>query len=69
MRKKVLIFVVGTLILAPVLIAFCCNSLVIVFIAIVYAVLVWHSPKFSVRVRKFWLEFWKINMRLASTME
>ena len=69
MRKKVLIFVVGTLILSPVFVALCCNSLIIVVIAIVYAVVVWHSPKFSVRVRKFWLEFWKINMRLASTME
>ncbi len=67
MIKKVLTFIAGTLILAPVLIAFCCNSLIIVVIAIVYTILVWHSPKFSVRVRKFWLEFWKINLRM--TME
>lgn len=69
MRKKVFILVVGTLILSPVFFALCCNSLIIVCVVIVYAVMLWYSPKFSVRVRKFWLEFWKINMKLMSTME
>lgn len=69
MAKKVFIYVAGTLILAPIVLALCCNSLLYVIFAIVYAVLVWNSPKFSTRIRKFWLEFWRINIRLASTMD
>lgn len=69
MAKKVFIFIAGSLILAPIVIALCCNSLLITTFAVVYAIAVWNSPKFSVRVRKFWLEFWKINLRLTSTME
>lgn len=67
MIKKVLTFIAGTLILAPIVIALCLNSLTCTSFALIYAVLVWNSPKFSVRVRKFWLEFWKINLRM--TME
>lgn len=69
MAKKVFIYVAGSLILAPIVMALCCNSLLYVTFAIVYAVVVWNSPKFSTRIRKFWLEFWRINIRLASTMD
>lgn len=65
MAKKVFIYVAGTLILAPIVIALCCNSLLYVTFAIAYAVLVWNSPKFSTRIRKFWLEFWKINIQVT----
>ena len=69
MAKKVFIFIAGSLILAPIVMVLCCNSLLYVTFAIVYAVVVWNSPKFSTRIRKFWLEFWRINIRLASTMD
>lgn len=69
MAKKVFIYVAGSLILAPIVMALCCNSLLYVTFAIVYAVVVWNSPKFSMRIRRFWLEFWRINIRLASTMD
>ena len=65
MAKKVFIYVAGTLILAPIVMALCCNSLLYVTFAIAYAVLVWNSPKFSTRIRKFWLEFWKINIQVT----
>jgi hypothetical protein len=65
MAKKIFIYVAGTLILAPIVMALCCNSLLYVTFAIAYAVLVWNSPKFSTRIRKFWLEFWKINIQVT----
>ena len=55
--KQLFIFIIGTLLFVPIVIALCCNSLVFVSI-----------PKFSPRLRKFWLEFWKINLRVTSTM-
>lgn len=67
--KRLFIFIIGTLLFVPIVIALCCNSLLYVTFAIAYAVLIWNSPKFSTRIRKFWLEFWRINIRLASTMD
>lgn len=69
MAKKVFIFIAGTLILAPIVMVLCCNSLLYITFAIAYTVVVWNSPKFSTRIRKFWFEFWRINIRLASTMD
>lgn len=69
MAKKVFIYVAGTLILAPIVMALCCNSLLYVTFAIAYAVVVWNSPKFSTRIRKFWLEFWKINIQVIREYE
>ena len=66
--KRLAIFIVGTLLFVPIVIALCCDSLEFAASALVYALVMWNSPKFSPRLRKFWLEFWKINMRLSSTM-
>ena len=66
--KQLFIFIIGTLLFVPIVIALCCNSLVFVSIALVYALVMWNSPKFSPILRKFWLEFWKINLRVTSTM-
>ena len=63
--KQLFIFIIGTLLFVPIVIALCCNSLVFVSIALVYALVMWNSPKFSPRLRKFWLEFWKINIQLT----
>ena len=65
MAKKVFIYVAGSLILAPIVMALCCNSLLYITFAIAYAVIVWNSPKFSTRIKRFWLEFWKINIQLT----
>ena len=69
MAKKVFIYVAGTLILAPIVMALCCNSLLYTTFAIAYAVVVWNSPKFSTRIRRFWLEFWKINIQVIREYE
>ena len=65
MAKKVFIYVAGSLILAPIVMALCCNSVLYITFAIAYAVVVWNSPKFSTRIRKFWLEFWRINIQVT----
>lgn len=68
MRRNVFIFVAGTFVLAPIVAALCCDSLVSTTIALVYGVVLWHSPKFSPKVRKFWRDFWSVNIRLLSTI-
>lgn len=67
--KQLFIFIIGTLLFVPIVIALCCNSLVFVSIALVYALVIWNSPKFSTRIRKFWLEFWKINIQVIREYE
>lgn len=67
--KQLFIFIIGTLLFVPIVIALCCNSLVFVSIALVYALVIWNSPKFSTRIRKFWLEFWKINIQAIREYE
>lgn len=69
MTKKLFIFIAGTLMLAPIVMALCCNSLLFTTFAIIYAVVIWNSPKFSTRIRKFWLEFWKINIQAIREYE
>jgi hypothetical protein len=66
--KRLAIFIAGTLLFVPIVVALCCDSLVFASFALVYALVMWNSPKFSPRLRKFWLEFWKINIRFSSTM-
>ena len=69
MTKKLFILIAGTLMLAPIVLALCCNSLLFVTFAVIYAVVIWNSPKFSTRIRKFWLEFWKINIQVMREYE
>lgn len=69
MTKKLFIFIAGTLMLAPIVLALCCNSLLFTTFAVIYAVVIWNSPKFSTRIRKFWLEFWKINIQAIREYE
>lgn len=69
MAKKVLIYLAGSLLLAPCFIALCCDSLLLATFAIVYGVLLWHSPKFSTRIRRFWFEFWRMNIQAQKMLE
>lgn len=69
MVKKVFILITGNLLLAPCAIAICCDNLLIVSIAMVYGVLLWNSPKFSTRIRKFWFEFWRMNIKVQKKLE
>ena len=69
MARKVFIYIAGSLLLAPCFLALCCDSLLFATFATVYGVLLWHSPKFSTRIRKFWFEFWRINLMLNKEYE
>lgn len=69
MAKKVLIYLAGSLLLAPCLIALCCDSLLFATFAIIYGVVLYHSPKFSTRIRKFWFEFWRMNIQAQKMLE
>lgn len=69
MAKKVFIYIIGTLLLAPCFMALCCDSLLFVTFALLYGVMLWHSPKFSTRIRKFWFEFWKMNIEVLNFYE
>ena len=69
MAKKVFTFVAGSLLLAPCFIALCCDSLLLATFAIVYGGLLWHSPKFSTRIRRFWFEFWRMNIQAQKMLE
>lgn len=66
MAKKVFTFVAGSLLLAPCFIALCCDSILFVTFAMVYGVVLYHSPKFSTRIRKFWFEFWRLNVQISN---
>lgn len=69
MAKKFLIFIAGSLILAPIVMALYCNSLLYITFAIAYAVVVWNSPKFSTRIRRFWFEFWRMNIQAQKMLK
>ena len=69
MAKKFLIFIAGSLILAPIVMVLCCNSLLYITFAIAYTVVVWNSPKFSTRIRRFWFEFWRMNIQAQKMLK
>lgn len=60
--KRVSIYLAASLLLAPLVVALCCDSLLFASLAVAYGVLLWRSPKFSPKIRKFWFEFWRMNI-------
>lgn len=69
MAKKLLIYLAGSLLLAPCFIALCCDSLLFVTFALLYGFILWHSPKLSTRIRRFWFEFWRMNIQAQKMFE
>lgn len=69
MAKKVFIFIAGSLLLAPCLLAICCDSILFMVLAMVYGVVLWNSPKFCKPARKFWREFWRFNLVVQKMLE
>lgn len=69
MKRKVLIYIAGNLLIAPCIVALCCDSLLFTTVAIIYGVLLWHSPKLSTKIRKFWFEFWRMNKQAQKMLE
>lgn len=63
--KSLIIYLTGMLLLFP-CIFICSDSIVGVILGMSWGVLIWHSPKFSPTIRKFWLEFHKANLRILN---
>lgn len=62
MRDKVLVMTVGCILLAPIFLALISDNLFFVFGAIIYGIILWLSPNFCTKVRKFWRKFYRINL-------
>lgn len=69
MIKKIFIWCIGELLIMPCIILLCCDNSLLIAVAIVYAFLLWHTPKLSTRIRKFWIDFWKVNFELANRIK
>lgn len=69
MKKKVLIYIFGIVLLLPVVLALCSTNLMFCAAMLVYGILLWNSPKFSPKIKTFWREFWKIQKSLEVRFE
>lgn len=65
--KSVIIYLVGTILLFP-CIFICSDSIVGIILGLAWGVLMYHSPKLSPSIRKFWLEFYKVGFRMLNLM-
>jgi hypothetical protein len=61
--KSVLVYLIGMMLLMP-CIFICSDSLRGACFSLVWGILMWHSPKLCPEMRKFWLSFWKVNLRI-----
>lgn len=69
MVRKVFVFIIGFSLILPVLLALCSETIWFVAIMTVYVLILYHSPKFSPIIRKFWIKFWKTTMELNRAIE
>lgn len=69
MEKKVFIFIAGTLLLSPVLVALCCGTFLSITFALLYGGIMWFSPKFNTRIKRFWRTFWRVNLEMTKYYE
>lgn len=67
MKRKVFVFGLGTIVLSPIFFALASDNLFIILVAGVYAYILYITGK--VRFRKFWREFWKIQIEICQTLE
>lgn len=61
--KSVIIYLAGTMLLTPCIFV-CSDSIAGAVLGVAWGVLMYHSPKFSPSMRKFWLEYHKIGLRM-----
>ena len=65
---RIAIYVIGSLLWAPVVAALCSNSPLLVGMAILWGALLWNSPKLSPKAKRFWRIFHKINFQIINTL-
>lgn len=66
--KQILIYIAGTLILVPCFMVFTDNLLVDIF-AIMYTLVVYKSPKYSQKAKRFWRTWFKQNLKITSIIK
>lgn len=62
--KGVIIYLVGAVLLLPCCILICSDSIVGAMLGLAWGMFLWHSPKFSPTIRKFWLKFYKVGYKI-----
>lgn len=62
--KKTFVFVAGFALLFPLFCLLCCDDPFAVFFGVVYLAALHLSPRLSLKVRKFWLNFYKVTMSI-----
>lgn len=67
MKRKIFVFGLGTIVLSPIFVCLLSNSLVLILFAVLYGCILYFVGKST--MRKFWREFWKIQIELSRTFE
>lgn len=65
--KSVIIYLAGAILFLPCIFV-CSDNIVGVICGLIWGVLLWHSPKFSPVIRKFWLKFYKTGLRMINSI-
>lgn len=62
--KSAIIYLIGNILLFPCCILICSDSIIGMVCGLIWGMLLWHSPKFSPSIRKFWLNFYKVGYKI-----
>ena len=66
--KKIVVYIVGSLILAPAVIGVLSGSFLVMSLSVLYGAAVFLSPSYSSVARCFWREWHKINFQLTNLL-
>jgi Flp pilus assembly protein TadB len=69
MKRKMFIYIIGITLFVPVVVAACFNSTTAWCALIVYCLILWFSPKYSTKFKRFWRAFWKIQKSIELALE
>lgn len=63
--KDLAVYLAGVVLYLPSLFL-CSNSMFCALFAVVWCIVVYNAPKYSNRLRKFWREFHKVNIKFLN---
>lgn len=66
MAKRIFTIIVGILLFVPMFAALCSDSLLLAAFSVIYGICIWYSPSISPRVRRFWRDFHRENLRMLN---
>ncbi len=64
--KGVLIYLLALILWFPPVLLVSCNNPIVAFVGVMWGVVLYHSPKFSPAIKKFWRQFYRVNFRVLS---